>query len=783
MESTLKDMTTQEAGFVGTHGQSDNPNGNAQKATKAIYLRNSITIIAIMLILVGLYFLSNYSYLLFHNAVEIFTIVIAFSIFTIAWNSRRIVDSNFFLFLGIAFLFVAGFDLLHTLAYKGMNLFPGFPGSNLATQLWIVTRYILAFTLIISLILIKRKIKPAFITIGYFAVSVILVGSIFYWKNFPLAYIDGVGLTTFKIASEYAISILILLSIVLLIKNRKEFNDHVFKLLLLGATSAIATEMAFTLYVDVYGIANMVGHFLEVVSFYFIYRALVETGITRPYELLFRNLKQNEQALEFRAEELTKANKNLETEIIERQNIQKALKESQEQLQLKLNSVLSPNVELGEEELANIIDVPSLQVMMNLLFDVTKMGFALIDLKGNVLAGTGWQDICTKFHRVNPLTSKNCIESDLELSSGLKKGEIRLYKCKNNLWDAVTPLFMGDKHVGNVFFGQFFFDDEKVNRDLFASQAEKYDFNKEEYLEAFDHIPRFDKERVQDLMAFYSKLSDMISKLSYSNLRLAKSLHKQKDLQSKLEIKASEVEEYASRMEDIAEERAQKLKDSERLAAIGQTAGMVGHDIRNPLQAMISELYLERSDIESLPDGEAKQNLQESISSIEENVFYINKIVADLQDFARPLNPKREQVEVEQAIKDALNIVKVPSNILVEVKTQEKMPLLNTDSTMLKRILVNLIQNAVQAMTNGGNLTIETTSQKQQIKIAIQDTGEGIPQQIQDRLFTPLITTKSKGQGFGLAVVKRMTEAIGGNISFETQESKGTTFTVQFPTD
>ena len=291
------------------------------------------------------------------------------------------------------------------------------------------------------------------------------------------------------------------------------------------------------------------------------------------------------------------------------------------------------------------------------------------------------------------------------------------------------------------------------------------------------------KKRVQDLMAFYSKLSDMISKLSYSNLKLAKSLQKQKDLQSKLEIKASEVEEYASRMEDLAEERAQKLKDSERLAAIGQTAGMVGHDIRNPLQAMISELYLERSDIESLPDGEAKQNLQESISSIEENVFYINKIVADLQDFARPLNPKKEHVEVEQAIKDALNIVKVPANIVVKVTTQNNLPLLNTDSTMLKRILVNLIQNAVQAMTNGGNLTIETTSEKQQIKITIQDTGEGIPQQVQAKLFTPLITTKSKGQGFGLAVVKRMTEAIGGSISFETQESKGTIFTVQFPTD
>ena len=150
-------MATQEAGFDATNVQSDNPSGNAQKSTKATYLKNSIIVIAIMLILAGLYLLSNYSYLLFHNAVEIFTIVIAFSIFTIAWNSRRMVDSNFFLFIGIAFLFVAGFDLLHTLAYKGMNLFPGFPGSNLATQLWIVTRYILAFTLIISLLTYKTK--------------------------------------------------------------------------------------------------------------------------------------------------------------------------------------------------------------------------------------------------------------------------------------------------------------------------------------------------------------------------------------------------------------------------------------------------------------------------------------------------------------------------------------------------------------------------------------------------------------------------------------------------
>ena len=200
-------------------------------------------------------------------------------------------------------------------------------------------------------------------------------------------------------------------------------------------------------------------------------KALVQTGLTKPYELLFRNLKQNETALANHAKELTQINEKLEEEIAGREAAEKALRKSEEHLQLKLDSVLSPDVELGETDIANIIDVPKLQATMNHLYTVTNMGFALIDLRGNILVGTGWQDICTKFHRVNPLTCKNCIESDLELTSGLQNGEIRLYKCKNNMWDVATPLFIGEKHVANVFFGQFFFEDEKVDRDSICSSS------------------------------------------------------------------------------------------------------------------------------------------------------------------------------------------------------------------------------------------------------------------------------------------------------------------------
>lgn len=468
-------------------------------------------------------------------------------------------------------------------------------------------------------------------------------------------------------------------------------------------------------------------------------------------------------------------------DITEQKRTQQALTESEERLQLKLDSLLSPDIEIDDQELANIIDVKSLQVIMDYLSRVTNIAFALIDLKGKILVSAGWQEICVKLHRLNQETLKNCIESDMELTKGIKRGEIRLYKCKNNLWDVATPLFIGNKHVSNVFFGQFFFDDEVPDRKLFEAQAEKYGFNKEEYLAAFDRVPRFNRKNMEALMLFYVRLTETISNVSHANLKLAKALNTQKQLQAQLEKKASEVEEYASEMEELAEDRARQLKDAERLSAIGATAGMVGHDIRNPLQAITNHLYLTRRKADLLPNGEIKQSIEKNIQNSEENLRYINKIVADLQDFAAPLNPKRERLKIEEAIRDALAMVAAPENIVITVDTPETLPPLYADYTMLKRILVNLMQNAVQAMPSGGKLIVSATKTGQHIEFIIEDTGEGIPPEVQVKIFTPLITTKPKGQGFGLAVVKRMTEGMGGTVTFETESGKGTKFTLKFP--
>ena len=252
-------------------------------------------------------------------------------------------------------------------------------------------------------------------------------------------------------------------------------------------------------------------------------------------------------------------------------------------------------------------------------------------------------------------------------------------------------------------------------------------------------------------------------------------------MQTKLEESAIQLEEYASQMEELAEQRAERLKNAERLAAIGATAGMVGHDIRNPLQAIISDVYLAKTELASTADSEEKKNALESMVEIEKNIDYINKIVQDLQDYARPLNPKIEESDLNTIVNALITRNGLPKNIKVKVEISDEATKVKADSYYLNRILYNLVVNAVQAMPKGGKLTVGAHKEADDTVLLVKDTGVGIPKEIHDKIFTLMFTTKSKGQGFGLPVVRRMAEALGGTVSFESKEGKGTTFIVRLP--
>jgi PAS domain S-box-containing protein len=252
--------------------------------------------IAGILVFFGLYLASLYNYLLFHSIAEIFSIVVACGIFMVAWNSRRFLDNNYLLLLGIAYLFVGGLDLIHTLAYKGMGVFHGYE-TNLATQLWTAARYMESLSLFLAPFFFGRKLKVNFVFLAYALATFLLLLSIFYWNIFPVCFIEGIGLTPFKKISEYIISLILLASIALLFNNRREFEREVLQWIVCSIIVSIASGLAFTFYIDAYGFSNLIGHFFKILSFYFIYKAIIETGLTKPYDLLFRNLKQSEVLL------------------------------------------------------------------------------------------------------------------------------------------------------------------------------------------------------------------------------------------------------------------------------------------------------------------------------------------------------------------------------------------------------------------------------------------------------------------------------------------------------
>ncbi|WP_076602920.1 EAL domain-containing protein [Aromatoleum tolulyticum] len=178
---------------------------------------------------------------------------------------------------------------------------------------------------------------------------------------------------------------------------------------------------------------------------------------------------------------------------------------------------------MSQVGVAALIDVESLRSFLDGLSDLVGIATALLDLDGNILQSAGWQSACTAFHRAVAGSAVNCTESDLFLASHLRKGEFVDYKCKNGLWDVVTPVFVGKEHLGNLYCGQFFYDDDVVDESFFAARAERFNYDKTAYLAAIAGIPRFSREKVRSVMGLVVNLAAYLSHLSLTNLQLRES--------------------------------------------------------------------------------------------------------------------------------------------------------------------------------------------------------------------------------------------------------------------
>jgi len=244
-----------------------------------------------------------------------------------------------------------------------------------------------------------------------------------------------------------------------------------------------------------------------------------------------------------------------------------------------------------------------------------------------------------------------------------------------------------------------------------------------------------------------------------------------------------ELRNHHSQLEELVKERTidliksqEQLYRKEKLATIGKIAGSIGHEIRNPLGVISNSTYFLNIKLKD-SDGKVKKHL----NILQREILRVNEIISDLLDFARIKQPVFKEVDINIFIKDILENFKFPENIILKKHLDAELPRIQIDSNQIQQAFQNIILNAIQAMPEGGKLEIKTLTSENTVEIVFKDTGVGIPRENLQKIFEPLFTTKARGIGLGLSIVKDIVESHNGMIYVESEVDVGTSFTVKLP--
>ncbi len=327
---------------------------------------------------------------------------------------------------------------------------------------------------------------------------------------------------------------------------------------------------------------------------------------------------------------------------------------------------------------------------------------------------------------------------------------------------------------------------DETMKPLLANQAaaEIFGFDSaEELLEVnpFDFIPSEERERVLTILT-----KDMFE----NNLRQVNEFRLINKVGEEVWISAvGALIEYQGKVVGLASFRdvtqrkrlREQLVHSERLAAIGQLAGGVGHELRNPLGAIKNAVYYIKGKVEKSELGQKEPRVMEFLDIMDDEINSSAKIINDLLGFSRVDKPSVAPTRIEGVIEDALSYMSVPENIELVKRLDADLPDVEIDAGQVQQVLVNIIMNAVQAMPEGGKLTIGARQRDKFLEVEISDTGCGISQEAISKIFDPLFTTKAKGIGLGLAVCKAIIERHEGSIEVKSEVGKGATLTIRLP--
>jgi PAS domain S-box-containing protein len=461
-------------------------------------------------------------------------------------------------------------------------------------------------------------------------------------------------------------------------------------------------------------------------------------------------------------------------DISDRKRTEEALRESEQRVRTKLDSILLPQGDIGNLELTDIIDTQAIQTLFEEFYRLVPIPMAIVDLHGKVLVGVGWQDICTQFHRRHAMASLHCQESDTQLSSGVAEGQFKVYQCKNRMWDVATPIIVGGQHMGNLFVGQFFFTDETVDRELFRVQAQQFGFDEAQYLAALERVPRLSRELLDANMKFFMKLAEMVSKLSYSNIRLARSLSERENLMQSLRQSEEQLR--------VAKEAAEGANEAK-----SRFLANISHELRTPMNAILGMTDLALGE-------ELSAGARDCIQTVKDSADMLLLLLNEILDFSRieagkfslAPHPFVLRATIEETLK-SLAVKAREKGLEFACRVAADVPdCLMGDSVRLRQVLVNLLSNAIK-FTDHGRVSLEVGTNWQsaadvELQFVVEDTGVGIAREDQEQIFAPFAqgavpaAGSRGGTGLGLSIAASIVQMMEGRISVDSEPNRGSAF-------
>lgn len=742
--------------------------------------------IIILVLFVVLYFVSRVNYTFFHSFSDMLVIFIAASVFIIIWSGRHKLDNQYFLFVGIAFLFFAIFNFFHLLGNKGMNVFPEY--GNLGPTFYIIERYLLGISLLLAPLFVKRKINTALVFAVYSVASALLILSVFYWKNFPVTYIEDVGLTSFKIISDYIVIFMLLAATGLLLRTRKSFDVRVFRYIMLSQVLAVFTGLAFTLYADPFGIMNAAGHFILISSFFLIYLAFVDTGLARPQTILFRSLLQSN-------EEIRKLNNDLRENNAELKRIDAALKESEAQANSLIKYAPTAIFEI-DYTVPRFISVNDAMCRMS---GYNREELYAIDLR-TFLEKEEAEAIFNRVgYQINNEKPVDPVACQIKTKDGSLIYMILYISVQGN--SPGTAFVIGQDVSARRMYENQLKESEERFRALsetspvgvvVSSNAGVIIYTNQ----AYEKLLGYNQGELLGSLAvemyvFPEDRAGWLSQLqAEGSVRNVETRLKKKDGQSFWAlISATPIlfggkQAQMGTVQDISD-RKQAEDDLKRYTdelevsnkELEAFAYSLSHDLRAPLRAL---------------DGFSQAVLDEYNDKLDDTGRdYLNRIRAATQNMAQITEDmlKLSHVIRNEIHKETVSLSDMVSEIasgLSEADPERNFEFVIApnvtafgDRSLLHIALYNLIENAWKFSANSFQTRIEFATENQSAgKVYwIKDNGIGFDMQFSDKLFQPfqrLHINEFKGHGIGLANVQRVIRRHGGEVWADSEIGKGT---------